>query len=954
MKRLRLGWWVFAGSVLSFVFCLSGACLPADVVQVRTENLIVEARDGSLSLVKTYDGTVWLKEPEPNQVNDGQLIGFGVNDLRKNIFLQFVKELYRKEGRMRKGECYPIAGPAEVMREQGENVLLYKQFASILSGPGQSYRFSLKPISSRAVQIGVRVTHRQKEMLYVTFGAKGIPDKYRIIIPADGGLSFDGAAPYFQWAFDLEVPLVIIQGKGQGIVFQADDHRLYGATLFLKHSPGRFDLCLLSAEADANAVSSEFTAMPWQITYYQGDWTVPAKLYRQKLAERYHPKALAEYKPSWVRDIRVLIECGPHQSIVKAGPSRPVVDKFSALFGGQHLVFFCFQDEEIYPAPLRVFSSFASNAEYARKKGARVLIYNSYRILAMPEGKNLGHFLCAQKYPDCFCVQMFGSPEKMYAKFLPHIYDRYGAFQTTGVGDPMNSKMGFVRLGFKPWQDIIISTLKTAAEQYHIDGCFFDTSGAVDWDNPSLPVPGVTEAEGTLTFWRELAARLPELAFISEGISESVLAGRVFSHMFFPQWTQYPWKDNQQYLHPVSAYIWRPYLWGYAYNKGIDYMPEGDTPDVAQAEIIGLIPVLPGNLEHLAHPSVEFLVRWAQIHSQRELKRVYPDQWEKDVCSYYQDKDGIPVRFEKTPEGDRMVEVRSGKTKELLKRFHNQTEAVLRQEESILRWPAYNGNQAIGLLPANWYPCCPAPRYHRLVISQLPPDAAISGLREGTNYLVIRLAPVSGKAATGTLKFYSAAPVKAVLFSDRRPSYFSSSEGQLTASNSTTLTFLWALPEKTTTGFLRTFTPHALGPDGFDRYLTYPDGFSVQNIGPSLRVIGRPRRHPITADAVILVPAGNPSFHFTPLVIDDDSPGTAVDMEVQINGYPIWSATLKKAETGREVRIDAAQWQDEPGLVSLCVRRRDGCWTSGCWENLRLEPGTGVVSDKHSISYLFQ
>jgi len=291
-----------------------------------------------------------------------------------------------------------------------------------------------------------------------------------------------------------------------------------------------------------------------------------------------------------------------------------------------------------------------------------------------------------------------------------------------------------------------------------------------------------------------------------------------------------------------------------------------------------------------------------------------------------------------------MVEIVNQQKQVLLGRFHGCTEATPPSNFSLQGWPAYNGNQAIGLNPSSWYPYLPAERYDRLQITSLPSNTMITNVREGTNYLAVQLSPRNGRAGTGRLDFQSDKLPQLILRSDAQPFAPSPGNTSLEVANSDLVVFLWDPP--LTPGFpdkVGMFTKHAMGTDGLDRYLIYPDAcyITATNLGGGeweFDTNMRPSNRSISMDMVLLLPSsGQPALRFTPSVSDSKSSTNSLGLEIQVNGETVFSDTMTSESTSEEQEIDLSNWLGQPILLTV-ITHRGTCWvTTAHWKHLRLE-----------------
>lgn len=142
---------------------------------------------------------------------------------------------------------------------------------------------------------------------------------YDVILPAWGGVRLSrempDAAPFpvdsprdcIKYPTEWDAQMFLIQGENGGwLVYQNDDGSQF-KNLWLGHSGNNFTFVVETVPQAPYTSYKEFTACPWNIVAYEGDWTVGAALYKQFADEKFGMDEINAAKPDWVNDIQSIV-----------------------------------------------------------------------------------------------------------------------------------------------------------------------------------------------------------------------------------------------------------------------------------------------------------------------------------------------------------------------------------------------------------------------------------------------------------------------------------------------------------------------------------------------------------------------------------------------------------------------------------------------------------------------
>jgi hypothetical protein len=708
--------------------------------------------------------------------------------------------------------------------------------------------------------------------------------------------------------------------------------------VLVEHLDGRFNVVCRTLQGEGHRQGDvALVSPPWHLRAYAGDWTVAAALYKARLRERFRPRTLWQYDPAWVRDIRVVI----------AGVSTQIVDAAAALFDPSTVLFWDMGMDG--PAPgAALTAKFADALRYAHARGMHAISYNSYRLISMPGyPEERSHVGCPRLRPDCLCLRRFGGPDAFYRAFAPYSYDRYGS----GQGDVMKCRIGFAHLGYAPWRHLIVyDMLRAVHRTYGVDGWFFDTSGS-DSINPRGPVRGLNDTVGEQRFWKELRAAAPATAHMSEGFQESQLGGPFLCWaLHFLSGERYP-GVRLRCLHPISGFLYSDFLWRWG-TRDVSELSE----QWAVHEMAGAIPALPA-FGGWDHPASEFAVEYARLYSRCRLRRDWPPRWEPGVLACHADHDGHAVKFVSTEREEKLVRVRPGEEEVLLGQTRGVRAFDLPAGVVLGRWIAYAGSRAIGLDPARAYPYFRRTRTaleSRLTITALPPDTAITEIRDGTGYTLVGLDAHGGTPPAGTLSFEAQTIPAAVLLSDGRVLTPQAATGAFDLKGATAVIVLWAQPRTCADGEtdLLKLTPafHAMAENGFGMPLVYPahpGRVAVARVGDTAKSgwVFRPVQDnkEYAADFVLTLP-GNPArLQFALGAMTEGEEGKAMRYAVLVNGRSVFDTRVGNLKAWQDETVDLAEWAGRPVLLSLVTDSRTGrCgrFASGMWAEPKIVAAT--------------
>ena len=363
-----------------------------------------------------------------------------------------------------------------------------------------------------------------------------------VIAPVTGGQILVNPDRY-HYPRKWETPLAILQGGRGGVFVHSDDTQFRFKTLEYE-SEGGDDFALNFWEvphAPFEPVKQVRTAT-WHLNAYQGDWQVPALLYREWMHEGLQPVDRTEM-PAWVSDIDLII----FHSVIDVG----ILPKLNQLINAEKTLIHVHQWR--YGGHDQDLPNYASDAV---KPEFHVFVEEAHRY----GFKVMAH------------VNMLGvSPyHPLYVEFEkyqvrePGTGHKMGWYWDHPATDP--DRHAFINPASRSFRKLLIETFKGVQDIYKVDAFHLDISSFIINDNNGL-VDGLTMAEGNILLHQELRAAIPNIVLGGEGLNEVT-----FLHESFAQRFQIP---STAQPHSISTFLFSPYTKSYGrYIPNPEHHPE--------------------------------------------------------------------------------------------------------------------------------------------------------------------------------------------------------------------------------------------------------------------------------------------------------------------------------------------------------------------------------------------
>jgi hypothetical protein len=405
----------------------------------------------------------------------------------------------------------------------------------------------------------------------------------------------------------------------------------------------------------------------------------------------------------------------------------------------------------------------------------------------MKNWKACGAKLMAYLQPMIFVISAEAKTDREKAGLAAHyLAETRSPFQT----DPKRKSVHDQHhLGEPAWQRWFLDWVKEYIQDYGADGVYHDQSYHCPMDNRGTIA--LTSPQGMAEYFRKAQAENPGSVHGTEHMNEANATGASVGIGSGILWGSPAGLRHQRIRHasPISnalhyergATFGFPHYSDFAnaglstrYHWGIDLMEKrGDMPGQALQNRS----LYSGNQVPFAQWRNEFWLDRVRATTfvWEGLRQVFPEDFSRDVYSYYRDASGREYRIEKMPWGSRFVR-QDGATNSLIyARIHGVTE-VADFDGAVVGWYCYKPGRIAGLHPDRYY--IVDPNAKRPAAYWMPGHWSVTGLRESYvedafandkfAYLKIRPNPHIGVILTyDSVVLHSPIPPKKILVGGR-------------------------------------------------------------------------------------------------------------------------------------------------------------------------------------------
>lgn len=370
-----------------------------------------------------------------------------------------------------------------------------------------------------------------KHIVAVTWGCGYLnSQQVDLILPAHGGEIIDVSSEIGKRGFEYperwEAQLAILQGEDGGFFVRSTDTTFRFKEAYYVRSAEHFGISFQTDNPAPFRDKNEITSVEWRLNVYQGDWQVPARIYRNWMETTFQPKE----PPAWVKDLELVIYA-PYNPLDPSilprlaehvNPSTTllyVIGWYDPTMG---------LEPDYPPVP-----EFGDYLEAAHAYGFRV----------MPRITFHGCSPYSPLYPE-FEKYQFRHP----------IRGHKGGFQLDNR--TYDYPTAFINPASKKFRKYVVEQMKTLYETYPIDALHLDINTSVTNDANGL-IDGLTAAEGNVLLHQEFAAAMPGVVLGGENVHEVT---------FFNTNLAQRWSYHNKQPHPISSFLFSTWTIPYGHH----------------------------------------------------------------------------------------------------------------------------------------------------------------------------------------------------------------------------------------------------------------------------------------------------------------------------------------------------------------------------------------------------
>lgn len=366
----------------------------------------------------------------------------------------------------------------------------------------------------------------RRNLASVCWHLPGIAARLKLVAPFFQGCRQDLTHPliagkHWEWPHRWEAPFVVLQGKTGGFSVAAYDKRHHPKAVIVGNGDAvrslGFQTLLHGPARDTVAVGS----LAWVIDTHEGDWQVPAGIYRDWLHLEVGADNLRSLRPAWAGDIRLTLQW--------AGNNRDVLDAVAKVIDPAKVL--------IHHSAWRADPYDVNYPEYrAGKEGAAFL--RKARAMGFHVMPHFNFFAIDPNHPAFprmtdFVARQFGSQRLMAWRWkdgrCPAPPQGFGT-----LADLRDEKlMYYLHTGASAWRRLLAERIAVAAAKHQLSGVFVDQT-LCTWNLDNALIENLSMSDGMVALTKELTELDGPLAVGGEGLNEMNMRYQTFAqaHLF--------------------------------------------------------------------------------------------------------------------------------------------------------------------------------------------------------------------------------------------------------------------------------------------------------------------------------------------------------------------------------------------------------------------------------------
>ena len=366
----------------------------------------------------------------------------------------------------------------------------------------------------------------RRNLASVCWRLPGIAKRLKLVAPFFQGCRQDLTHPlvagkHWEWPHRWEAAIVILQGSRNGFSVTAYDRRHHPKAVRVgagdTASSLGFETALNGPAKDTVAVGS----LQWVIDTHEGDWRVPAGVYREWLHRETGAAQLRSLRPAWADDIRLTLQW--------AGNNLDVLDAVARVIDPAKVL--------IHHSAWRADPYDVNYPEYTAGKEGRAFISRG-REMGFRVMPHFNFFAIDPNHPAFarltdFVARQSGSGRLMAWRWK----DGHGMPPPQGFGalpDLRDEKlMYYLHTGASAWRRLLAERIAMAAAKHKLSAVFVDQT-LCTWNLDNALIEDLTMTEGMVALTKELTELDGPPAVGGEGLNEMSMRYQTFAqaHLF--------------------------------------------------------------------------------------------------------------------------------------------------------------------------------------------------------------------------------------------------------------------------------------------------------------------------------------------------------------------------------------------------------------------------------------
>ena len=424
----------------------------------------------------------------------------------------------------------------------------------------------------------------RRNLASVCWRLSGIKRRLKLVAPFFQGCRQDLTHPlvagkHWEWPHRWEAGFVVLQGARDGFSVSTFDRRHQPKAVMVGQGDEARSLAFQTVASGPAMDSVAVGSLAWVIDTHDGDWRVPAGIYREWLHRGVEADKLYSLRPEWAGDIRLALQW--------AGNSLAVLDAVGKVIDPRQVL--------IHHSGWRADPYDVNYPDYRAGKEGEAFIRKGQQMgfRVMP---HFNYFAIDPNHPvfprlTDFVAREFGSQRLMAWRWK----DGHCPAPPQGFGTLASLRdeklMYYLHPGASPWRRLLTERIVGATREHGLSAVFVDQT-LCTWNLHNALIEGLSMAEGMVALTKELTELDGPLAVGGEGLNEMSMRYQTVAqaHLFDSHHHNCPHFEE---LDPVPV---GDFLYG-ALCKTMAYTNiAGDTPESAWRlevhERLGALPSL--------------------------------------------------------------------------------------------------------------------------------------------------------------------------------------------------------------------------------------------------------------------------------------------------------------------------------------------------------------------------